>query len=143
MKSVAHRQKFLEGKDKIKIKSEDEEMESTPGDASGSPPLFCSQEETASSSGSGPPGSGPPTSSAAMTSDGPPRLSHLPSAFPALPPSSSSSQPRPPATLASQQSFPGGSQSSQLSIGSTQPFVSSSMFEVVQIQLRKKFNQQH
>ena len=134
MKSVAHRQKFLEGKDKIKIKSEDEEMESTPGDASGSPPLFGSQEET---------GSGPPTSSVAVTGDGPPRLSHLPSAFPALPPSSSSSQPRPPATLASQQSFPGGSQSSQLSIGSTQPFVSSSMFEVVQIQLRKKFNQQH
>ena len=139
MKSVAHRQKILEGKDKIKIKSEDEEMESTPRDASGSPPLFGSQEETAF-----PSGSGPPTSSAAVTSDGPPRLSHLPSAFPALPPSSSSSsQPRPPATLASQQSFPGGSQGSQLSIGSTQPFVSSSMFEVVQIQLRKKFNQQH
>ena len=131
MKSVAHRQKFLDGKDKIKIKSEDEEMESTPRDASGSPPLFGSQEETTF-----PSGSGPPTSSAAITSDGPPRLSHLP-------PSSSSSQPRPPATLASQQSFPGGSQSSQLSIGSTQPFVSSSMFEVVQIQLRKKFNQQH
>ena len=142
MKSAVHRQKFIDGKDKIKIKSEDEEMESTPGDASGSPPLFGSQEETTF-----PSGSGPPTSSAAMTSDGPPRLSHLPSAFPALPPSSSSSssssQPRPPATLASQQSFPGGSQSSQLSIGSTQPFVSSSMFEVVQIQLRKKFNQQH
>ena len=135
MKSAAHRQKFLEGKEKIRIKSEDEEMESTPGDASGSPPLFGSQEETAF-----PSGSGPPTSSAAVTSDGPPRLSHLPSAFP--PPPSSSSQPRPPATLTSQQSFPGGSQSSQLSISSTQPFISSSMFEVVQIQLRKKFNQQ-
>ena len=138
MKSAAHRQKFIDGKEKIKIKSEDEEMESTPRDVSGSPPLFGSQEETAF-----PSGSGPPTSSATMTSDGPPRLSHLPSAFPALSPSSSSSQPRPPATLASQQSFPGGSQSSQLSIGSTQPFISSSMFEVVQIQLRKKFNQQH
>ena len=135
MKSAAHRQKFLEGKEKIGIKSEDEEMESTPGDASGSPPLFGSQEETAF-----PSGSGPPTSSAAVTSDGPPRLSHLPTAFP--PPPSSSSQPRPPATLTSQQSFPGGSQNSQLSISSTQPFISSSMFEVVQIQLRKKFNQQ-
>jgi hypothetical protein len=83
-----------------------------------------------------------------VTSDGPPRLSHLPSTLSLPPPSSSSSapsssQPRPPVPLSSQQSFPGSSQGSQLSIGSTQPFASPSMFEVVQIQLRKKFSQLH
>lgn len=132
MKSASHRQKFLEGKDKIRIKSEEEEMEGG-GDDSGSPPLFGSQEETAHH-----------PSSAVVSEGAPPHLSHLPaSTFPAPPHSSSSSTGRPPALLSSQQSFPGGSQGSQLSVGSTQPFVSSSMFEVVQIQLRKKFNQPH
>lgn len=134
MKNALHRQKFLEGKEKIGIKSEEkspEEEEMGGGeDTSDSPPLFGSQHEALPTE--------PSSSStvASNTAEGPPRLSHLPY-------SSQLGSGRPPALLSSQQSFPGGSQGSQLSIGSTQPFVSSSMFEVVQIQLRKKFNQPH
>ena len=165
MKNISHRQKFLEGKDIIKtVKTEDdnqaaasnapsarsndqndEEMEDA--DVLGTPPLFGSQsppsaiqqqeaQHPQTSSGS---------SSAAAAASGhtepPPCLSHLPPSFPSVPVS------RPPQHAmslqsSSQQSFTGGgSQGSQFSMSSTQPFLSST-FEVLQIQLRKTFSNQ-
>ena len=140
MKNATHRQKFLEGKDKIRTLKSDEHNAAAGGSSTrgtrqddeqmvdGSPPLFGSQSPPAEEAGL--------LSSAAAAAAGPPRLFHLP------PPLTSVSHPPhrlPMAQLSSsQQSLPEGSQGSQFS---TQPFLGST-FEVLQIQLRKKFNQQ-
>ena len=141
MKNAAHRQKFLEGKDMIRTLRSDEHNYAAAGGSStrttrqddeqtvdSSPPLFGSQSPPAEEAGL-------PSS---MAVAGPPCLSHLPHP---LPPVSHPPHRHPVAQLSSsQQSLPEGSQGSQFSYSSTQPFLEST-FEVLQIQLRKKFNQ--
>ena len=149
MKNASHRRKFLDGKDKINtIKSEEHNNASTSGTAApptrsvsreeyegmddgGSPPLFGSQSPSTQQHETNAPG----------PSAQPPRLSHLPSSS-SLPFSRSGLTRAGGLPSSSQQSFIGGSQSqsSQLSLSSTQPFLPST-FEVLQIQLRKTFNQ--
>ena len=131
IKTVSHRRKFLEGRDKIQtVKSEgasvetDEAMDN--GDVSESPPLFGSQSPSSQEREALPLSSSSATAASRSEPLPPTRLTHHPMAQ----------------LSSSQQSFAGGSQGSHVSIGSTQPFLSST-FEVLQIQLRKKFNQPH
>lgn len=144
MKSAQHRKKFMEGKMKITtsttvappagaVDREDEIMQE------GTPPLFGSQSPVQQGAQSTSSSSSSSTANTQPLTEEPPRLSHPPSVCPP----SSSSMAAPSFRLSqpsnSQQSFIGGSLS-QSSISSTQPFLSST-FEVLQIQLRKTFNQ--